>query len=78
MAARTSATFAKRQKERARQERQQAKQQRRFQRKLEKSEAQYRSESAEFGANTEVVPHSEPISVTTMAAVEIAATERKD
>lgn len=77
MAARTSATFAKRQKEQARQEKRQAKQQRKLQRKLDKRELPPGSESGESGADTEVVSHSEPLSDTTMAAVETAATERK-
>lgn len=76
MAARTSATFAKRQKEQARKEKQQAKQQRRLQRKLEKSGSQSVSESGEFDTNTEVASHSEPLSDTTMAAVETSTSER--
>ena len=76
MASRTSATFAKRQKERARQEKQQAKQQRKLQRKLEKRESPPGLESGEFGPNPEVASHFEPLSDTTMAAPE-APTERE-
>ncbi len=77
MAPRSSATFAKQQKERARQEKQQAKQQRKLQRKLEKRESPPDSESGEFGSNTEVLSHSEPLSDTKPAAPEAAATERE-
>jgi hypothetical protein len=77
LAQRTSATFAKRQKERARQEKQQAKQQRKLQRRLEKRESSPGSESRELGSNTEVVSHPEPLSYTTMAAAESALTERE-
>jgi hypothetical protein len=77
LAPRSSATFAKQQKERARQEKQQAKQQRKLQRKLEKRESPPDSESGEFGSNTEVSSHSEPLSDTRMAAPETAATERE-
>jgi hypothetical protein len=76
LAQRSSATFAKRQKERARQEKQQAKQQRKLQRKMEKRESPPGSESGEFGSNAEVPSHSEPLSHSTMAA-EAAATERE-
>ncbi|MFP5230076.1 MAG: hypothetical protein ACLGXA_20860 [Acidobacteriota bacterium] len=62
MAPRTSATFAKRQKEQARQEKQQAKQQRRLQRKLEKRESPSGEESGEFGSNAELASPSEPLS----------------
>lgn len=48
MPPRTSATFAKRQKEHARQEKQQAKQQRKMQRRLEKREPPPDIESGEF------------------------------
>jgi hypothetical protein len=77
LAPRTSATFAKRQKERARQEKQQAKMERKLQRKLEKRESPPGSESGEFGSNTEIASHSEPLSDTTMAAAETAPTERE-
>ena len=74
---RTSATFAKRQKERARQEKQQAKQQRKLQRRQQKREASPDSESDEFGSNTEIASHSEPLSDSTIAAGEAAPTERE-
>jgi hypothetical protein len=77
LAPRTSATFAKRQKERARQEKQQAKQQRKLQRRLEKREFSPGSESGELGSNAQVVPHSQPLSDTTMAVAETALNERK-
>ncbi|MGC2637666.1 MAG: hypothetical protein WA294_10845 [Acidobacteriaceae bacterium] len=77
MAQRSSTTFAKQQKERARQEKQQAKQERKLQRKLEKRESPPGSESGAIGSNTEVPSHSEPLSDTTTAAAETAATERK-
>lgn len=77
MAQRSSATFAKRQRERARQEKQQEKQQRKLQRKMEKRESPPGSESGEIGANAEVPSHSEPLSDTTMAAPEAAATEKE-
>lgn len=77
MAARTSATFAKRQKERARQEKQQEKQQRKLQRRLEKRESPPGSESGELGSNTETASHSEPLPDTTPAAAEAAPTERE-
>lgn len=76
MAPRTSTTFAKRQKERARQEKQQAKQQRKLQRRLEKRESPPGSESGEFGSNTEIVSHSEPLD-STMAATDTAPSERE-
>lgn len=77
MAPRTSATFAKRQKERARQEKQQAKMERKLQRKLEKRETPPGSESGDPGSNMDIASHSEPQSDTTMAAAETAATERE-
>ena len=77
MAQRSSATFAKRQKERARQEKQQEKQQRKLQRKLEKRESPPGSESGEFGSNAEIPSHSEPTSDTTIAAAEAAATQKE-
>ena len=75
MAPRSSATFAKRQKERVRQERQQLKQQRKLQRRLEKREAPPDSESGEFGSNTETASRSEPHSDITMAVAETDLTE---
>lgn len=77
MAARTSATFAKRQKERARQEKQQAKMERKLQRRLEKREAPPGSESGEVGSNTEGAPQSEPLSDDATAGTESAPTERE-
>jgi hypothetical protein len=77
LAPRSSATFAKRQKERARQEKQQAKQQRKLQRKLEKRESPPGSESGEFGSNPEIASESEPLSDTTMAATETAQPKRE-
>ncbi len=77
MAPRTSATFAKRQKERARHEKQQEKQQRKLQRKLEKRESPPDSESGEFGSNSNTESHSVPVSDTTPAATEIAPTKRE-
>jgi len=77
LAQRSSATFAKRQKERARQEKQQEKQQRKLQRKLEKRESPPGSESGEFGSNAEVPSHSEPASDTMIAAAEAAATQKE-
>ena len=77
MAPRTSATFAKRQKEQARREKQQAKQQRKLQRKLEKRELPPDAESGELDLNTVVASHSEPLSATPMADAETASTERK-
>ena len=77
MAARTKATFAKRQKERARQEKQQAKQERRLQRKLEKREGPPDSEAGEFDPATEIPPRSEHLSHDPMAASQTAPTERE-
>jgi len=77
LAPRSSATFAKRQKEQARQEKQQAKQQRKLLRKLEKRESPPGSESAEFGSNMETASHSEPPSDTPMAVTDTTPTERK-
>ena len=77
MAQRSSATFAKRQKERARQEKQQEKQQRKLQRKMEKRESPPGSESGEFGSKLEVPSHSEPLLDTTIAAAEAAASQKE-
>lgn len=77
MAPRSSATFAKRQKERARQEKQQAKQERKLQRKLEKRESPPDPESGEFGPNAESESHAEPPSDLTTAANETAPTKRE-
>lgn len=77
MAPRSSATYAKRQKERARQEKQQEKQQRKLQRKMEKRESVPGSESGDFGSKTDVPSHSEPLSDTPMAATDTAPTERE-
>jgi hypothetical protein len=77
LAPRSSATFAKRQKERARQEKKQAKQQRKLERRLEKRESQPVSESGEFDSNTEAPSHSEPLSDAVMAVAESAPTERE-
>jgi len=76
LAPRTSATFAKRQKERARQEKQQVKLQRKLQRRLEKQESPVGSESGEYDSNEEIASHSEPVSGTSMAGVETAPRER--
>lgn len=76
MAPRSSATFAKRQKERARQEKQEIKLQRRLQRKLEKLESPQLSESGEFASNSDVSSQSEPLSNTTTAAAGTAQTEK--
>jgi hypothetical protein len=77
LAPRTSATFAKRQKERARQEKQQAKQQRKLQRRLEKREAPPGSASGEFDSITEVASHAEPLSDNAVTGTETAPTERE-
>ncbi len=77
MAPRTSATFAKRQKERARQEKQQAKQQRKLQRKLEKREAPPDSESGEFGSIMEVAFHAEAPSDNAATSTEAALNEKE-
>jgi hypothetical protein len=77
LAQRSSATFAKRQKERARQEKQEAKQQRKLQRKLEKRESPPGSESGEFGSNTEIASDAEPLIDSPTAAPETAPTQRK-
>ena len=77
MAPRSSATFAKRQKERARQEKQQAKQERKLQRRLEKRETPPDSETGEFGANAEVEYDAETLSDTAMADTETAPTKRE-
>lgn len=77
MASRSSATFAKRQKERARQEKQEIKLQRKLQRRLEKLESPQPSESGEFDSNSEVASHSEPLSDTTTAAAGTAPTEKE-
>lgn len=72
MAPRTSATFAKRQKERARQEKQQAKQERKLQRRLEKREGVPGSIAGEGESSG-----AEGLSDTTTAASETAPTERE-
>lgn len=77
LAPRTSATFAKRQKERTRQEKQLAKQQRKLQRRQQKRETPAGSESDEFGSNTEIGSQSEPLPDSTMATAEAAPTERE-
>lgn len=77
MAPRSSATFAKRQKERARQEKQQAKQERKVQRKLEKRDSPTDSEPGEFGSNTAIAPGSEPLSDATPAVAETAPTKNE-
>lgn len=77
MAPRTSATFAKRQKERARQEKQQAKQQRKQQRKLEKREFLPGSETGGPDSEMEIAPDSEPLSPTNLAAAETAITTKE-
>ena len=77
MAPRTTATFAKRQKERARQEKQQAKQQRRLQRRQEKRESPPEPDSGEFDSSTEVASHPEPLSDAAMAAGTSASIERE-
>jgi len=75
LAQRSSPTFAKRQKERARQEKQQAKHERKLQRRLGKRESPQDSESGGDGSNTEIESHSEPLSDTTMADTETAPTK---
>ena len=75
MAPRTSATFAKRQKERARQEKQQAKQERRMQRRLEKRESPPGSESGDIDSNPDIASSAEPSP--TIAAAETAQTEKE-
>ena len=77
MAPRSNATFAKRQKERARQEKQQDKQQRKLQRRQEKREPPQLSESGEFALNTEDLSNSEPLSDTTMDVTDTVPTERE-
>lgn len=77
MAPRTSATFAKRQKERARQEKQEVKQQRRLQRKREKLESPQLSESGELDVNIKDPSQSAPLSGTTIADAVTAPTERE-
>ena len=77
MAPRTSATFAKRQKERDRQEKQQIKQERRLQRKQEKLESSQLSESGDGDGSTEAPSGSEPISDAPMADVAIVPTEKE-
>jgi hypothetical protein len=75
--ARTTATFAKRQKERARQEKQQAKMQRRLQRKLEKRDPLPASESGDSDATAELAPHSETLSGLKFAASEAPISEKE-
>jgi hypothetical protein len=77
LAQRSSATFAKRQKERARQEKQEEKRQRKLQRGMEKRESVPGSESLELGLNAEAPSPSEPTSDTTIAAAEAAATQKE-
>jgi hypothetical protein len=77
LAPRTSATFAKRQKERARQEKQQAKQERKLQRRLEKREGAPGSTIGEGEWNADDASGAEAISDTTTAAGETAPTERE-
>lgn len=74
MAPRSSATFAKRQKERARQEKQQAKLQRKLQRKTEKQTSQ---PGSDLDSMIEFAPPSEPITDNNPAAAETAITERE-
>lgn len=76
MAPRTSATFAKRQKERARQEKQQAKQERKLQRRLEKRDGAP-GPTGEGESNAADASGIEAISDTTTAAGETAPTERE-
>ncbi|HVH87664.1 MAG TPA: RNA-binding protein [Terriglobales bacterium] len=75
MAPRTTATFAKRQKECTRQEKQQAKQQSELQRGQERRETPPGSESDEFGSNTEIASQSELLFDSTKATAEAAPTE---
>ncbi|MFZ0273885.1 MAG: hypothetical protein WB524_14655 [Acidobacteriaceae bacterium] len=77
MAARTSATFAKRQKERARQEKQQAKLQRKLERRNQKSEPDAGPEADSFGAETEVPQPSEAFSTEGTVAPEAAITQKE-
>lgn len=77
MAPRTSATFAKRQKDRARQEKQEIKQQRRLQRKQEKLNALQLSKSGEPDPNNEDPSHSATLSGTCMADTATAPTEKE-
>jgi hypothetical protein len=75
LAPRTSPTFAKRQKERARQEKQQAKQERRLERKQQKPEAPEISRSSEWDVdpqNTFHAPSHDPFQ--NLARSEPAAT----
>ncbi|MGC8548908.1 MAG: hypothetical protein ACP5M4_04320 [Acidobacteriaceae bacterium] len=75
MAPRTSPTFAKRQKERARQEKQQAKQERRLERKQQKPEGPEISRSSEWDVdpqNTFHTPSHDPFQ--NLARSEPAAT----
>jgi hypothetical protein len=77
LAQRTSTTFAKRQKERARQEKQQAKQQRRLQRNLEKQNALPDAQSAQPGSTTVVASSSPLFSEMGNTASEIATNEKE-
>ena len=77
MAPRTSATFAKRQKERARQEKQEIKLQRRLPRKQEKLEVPQLSESGESDPNNEDSSHSATLSGANMADTATAPTEKE-
>jgi hypothetical protein len=74
---RTSATFAKRQKEQARREKQQAKFQRKQQRKLEKRDPLPDSESGSPGSTTDTDSSFEPLSATNLAAAGTATTEKE-
>jgi hypothetical protein len=77
LAARTSATFAKRQKERARQEKQQAKMQRKLERRNQKAEPDAGPDGGAFGAETEMPPQSEALSTDGTAAPEAAITQKE-
>jgi hypothetical protein len=77
LAPRTSATFAKRQKERARQEKQQVKQERRLQRKQEKLESPRLFESGEFDGSSEAPFDSAPLTDTTMVDSATAPAEKE-
>lgn len=77
MPPRTTATFAKRQKEQARREKQMAKQQRRLERRQDKRESPPDSESGALGPNPEIASHADPLSPTTTAAPESAPTQKE-
>ena len=76
MAARTTATFAKRQKERARQEKQQEKMQRRLQRQQEKRESPAGVQFGISDATLEDASAFEPGQPTESAETAPTATER--